>query len=41
VRYTATGATTGQVVWDLAGEKSKVKRTITAAGTGAVSLVKK
>ena len=41
VRYTATGATTGQVVWDLAGGTSKVKRTITAAGTGAVSLVKK
>jgi type IV fimbrial biogenesis protein FimT len=41
VRYTATGATTGAVVWDLAGETSKVTRTITAAGTGSVTLVKK
>ena len=41
VRYTATGSTTGQVAWDLAGSKSKVKRTITAAATGAVTLVKK
>ncbi|HEX2830954.1 MAG TPA: GspH/FimT family pseudopilin [Burkholderiales bacterium] len=41
VRYTATGSTTGQVVWDLAGSTSKVKRTITAAGTGSVSLLKK
>lgn len=41
VRYTATGATTGQVVWDLTGNKSKVARTITAAGTGNVTLVKK
>lgn len=41
VRYTATGSTTGQVTWDISGSKSKVKRTITAAATGSVTLVKK
>jgi type IV fimbrial biogenesis protein FimT len=41
VRYTATGSTTGAVAWDIAGQTSKVKRTITAAGTGSVSLAKK
>jgi len=40
VRYTPVGATTGQVVWDLAGATSKVKRTVTAAGSGNVTLVK-